>query len=55
MASVAARIWPRELKGKAEGGSVSLGILLEYLAGQQHRSEGGKRSGRSEEEHKEAG
>lgn len=31
MDSIRARIWPRETKGKAEGGSVILGIQNEYL------------------------
>lgn len=31
MDSIRARIWPREIKGKAEGGSVILGIQNEYL------------------------
>lgn len=29
-----AGIWPREIKGKAEGGSAILGIQNEYLGGQ---------------------
>lgn len=31
MDSVTARIWPREIKGKTEAGSVILGIQNEYL------------------------
>ena len=33
MDSVTARIWLREIKGKAEGGSVILGIRNEYIRG----------------------
>lgn len=53
MDSVTARIWPREIKGKAEGGSVILGIQNEYMRGQKHRIQA-KRLRRSEEDHKEA-
>lgn len=54
MDSVAAGIWPREIKGKAEDGSVILGIQNEYLGRWKHRTEQEKRSRRSEEEHREA-
>ena len=33
MDSVTARIWSQEIKGKAEGGSVILGIQNEYMMG----------------------
>lgn len=34
---VTARIWLREIKGKAEGGSVILGIRNKSMRGRQHR------------------
>ena len=53
MDSVTARIGPREIKGKAKGGSVILGIQNKYMRGQTHRKQG-KRPRRSKEDHKEA-